>query len=189
MILRWPLLNDGIIGRLAPADAIDRSVILRSASPSPTLPKKELAKGNASEAESNQSHDEDALREMITYDEDLNRLQASLMRSTPFPSSLPGSENPSPCHLPLHSDLPLDLNLESRCSSWKYTKSQSLDALREGFSLSTATNMVMEMGRAKHQKLEDDKNISENRERLNERLKQAGLRFEFLVSRLYHYHN
>lgn len=34
----------------------------------------------------------------------------------------------------------------------------------------------MEMGRAKHQKLEDDKNIRENRERLNERLKLAGLR-------------
>ena len=42
--------------------------------------------------------------------------------------------------------------------------------------MATAQGMVLEMGKAKHQKMEDDKNIRENRERLNERLAKSGLK-------------
>lgn len=61
-------------------DAIDRSVIMRSSSPSPALTKKDPKE--STEAEPREGHDDGALRDMIAYDEDLNRLQASLMRST-----------------------------------------------------------------------------------------------------------
>jgi hypothetical protein len=36
--------------------------------------------------------------------------------------------------------------------------------------------MVLEVGKAKHQSMEDDKNIKDNKQRLHHRLKQAGLK-------------
>jgi len=119
-------------------DPIDRSVVLRTQTPILKLiakeepkssePKKEIEKVNSkpgSNAPLKYSEDE-ALNNAITFDEDLNRLQASLMR--------------------------------------------------EGFSVTSAMGMVLEMGKAKHQKMEEDKTVKENRLRLNERLKAAGLR-------------
>eukprot|EP01128_Nolandella_sp_AFSM9_P010266 TRINITY_DN7059_c0_g1_i1.p1 TRINITY_DN7059_c0_g1~~TRINITY_DN7059_c0_g1_i1.p1 ORF type:complete len:582 (-),score=102.00 TRINITY_DN7059_c0_g1_i1:27-1772(-) len=69
--------------------------------------------------------DDDELNTAITYDEDLNKLQASL--------------------------------------------------LRDGFSVNTVAGMVLEVGTEKHKKMEADKVVIENRNRLNERLVPLGL--------------
>jgi len=48
--------------------------------------------------------------------------------------------------------------------------------LREGFSTATAMGMVFQMGKAKHDSIQNDRSVNENRQRLNDRLKLVGLK-------------
>jgi len=107
------------------ASVVDRSELLKSQI-APIIEPAKVAKVEKTHAEAPRYSEDSMLNAAIVYDEDLNRLQSSL--------------------------------------------------LREGFSISSAMGMVLEVGKEKHKKLDDDKNLRENRNRLHARIKKAGLR-------------